>query len=62
MADLRKMYPPHVAKMMLNGQSCDKVRGAIGLFGKCLPNPIPVNGLVRVFKFLGKLRVDNEEA
>jgi hypothetical protein len=60
MADLRKMYPPHVAEMMLSGPSCDEVPGATGLFGKCLTNPIPVNGLAGVFKYLGKLRVDNE--
>ena len=61
MAELRKIYPPPVADTMLNGQSCDEVSGAVGSFGKCLTNPIPVNGLVGTFKYFGKLRVNYGE-
>jgi hypothetical protein len=50
------MYEPFVADMMLRGDSCDIVAGASGPFGKCITNPIPVNGLIGMFKYMAKLR------
>lgn len=37
------------------GEDCDEIIGAEGEFGHCATNPIPVNGLIGTYKYLGKL-------
>jgi len=37
------------------GLDCDELPNAAGSFGRCADNPIPVNGLLGTYKWLGKL-------
>lgn len=53
-ADNKKLHP-HVANIVSNGLSCDKLPNATGEFGS-ITNPIPVNGPLGEIKYLGKLR------
>lgn len=48
-------YPTR--QLMLEGEDCDMLHGATGSFGRCPTNPIPVNGLLGTYKYLGKLSV-----
>lgn len=47
--------------LIINGLDCDQVPNATGLFGS-RTNPIPVNGLIGEFKYLGKLRGQSGQA
>ena len=49
------VYPESLRPIILNGEDCDKVKGAYGEFGS-VNNPIPVNGAMGEIKYLGKLR------
>ena len=52
-------YPVGFREEFLGGEDCDVIAGATGVFGKCATNPIPVNGLIGTFKYLGKLRASH---
>lgn len=54
MADNENLHP-HIANLVSNGLSCDKLPNATGEFGS-ITNPIPVNGPLGEIKYLGKLR------
>ena len=53
-ADVKKL-DPFIASIILQGESCDCLKGATGPFGS-ISNPIPVNGAIGEIKYLGKLR------
>ncbi|MGZ4964291.1 MAG: hypothetical protein ACXWC8_17180 [Limisphaerales bacterium] len=57
-----EQYPVGFREEFLNGEDCDALKGATGEFGKCATNPIPVNGLLGTFKYLGKLRASHGPA
>ena len=44
-----------IGSLALAGEDCDEVTGASGPFGLSYNNPIPVNGLIGTYKYLGKL-------
>src|SRR6266403_235096 len=44
-----------IAPYAMAGVDCDGLPGAGGPFGLSYNNPIPVNGLIGVYKYLGKL-------
>ncbi len=48
-------YPALMRDLILIGESCDQITGAIGEYGRAPTNPIPVNGLLGIYKYLGKL-------
>ena len=49
-------FPIELSKECLAGLSCDKLPKATGEFGRCLSNPIPVNGPTGEMKYINKLR------
>ena len=48
--------PPEEARLFLSGRDCDQVPDGFGEFGRCVTNPIPVNGVLGIFKYFNKLR------
>ncbi|MDP3989130.1 MAG: hypothetical protein Q8P93_02755 [bacterium] len=53
-------YPARVSKLregILAGENCDQITGAVGEFGRCATNPIPVNGPFGEIKYMNKLKV-----
>jgi hypothetical protein len=54
--EVRRIYSRPLADQILQGESCDRLSGSSGAFGKCASNPIPVNGSLGTLKYLGKLR------
>jgi len=49
--------PPELREYYLHGANCDSLPNAYGEFGRCVTNPIPVNGLIGTFKYLAKLHL-----
>ena len=47
--------PPQMKQMLEKGESVDEISGAHGEFGKCLTNPIPVNGPIGELVYLSRL-------
>jgi hypothetical protein len=48
-----------ISRYILEGDSCDEIKGAFGEFGKEATNPIPVNGPRGEIKYLNRLHVKN---
>jgi len=44
-----------IGSLALSGEDCDQLKNAHGAFGRCYDNPIPVNGLLGTYKYLGKI-------
>lgn len=44
-----------VGTLAIAGENCDEISNAQGPFGHSYNNPIPVNGLLGTYKYLGKL-------
>jgi len=44
-----------IGPLALAGENCDEISTAQGPFGHSYNNPIPVNGLLGTYKYLGKL-------
>jgi len=44
-----------IGPLALAGENCDEISNAQGPFGHSYNNPIPVNGLIGTYKYLGKL-------
>lgn len=47
--------PESVRKMLEAGPAVDEIPGAEGAFGRCVSNPVPVNGVVGELVYLSKL-------
>ncbi len=46
---------PDAGKIRLASNGCDKIQGGKGVYGRCMENPIPVNGPSGELKYLGML-------
>jgi hypothetical protein len=57
-ADLMRL-PGEYSKGSLEGADCDEVLDAHGEFGRCITNPIPVNGPHGEIKYINRLRNKN---
>ena len=44
-----------IGSLAIAGEDCDELQNAQGPFGHSYNNPIPVNGLLGAYKYLGKL-------
>ena len=44
-----------IGSLAIAGEDCDELQNARGSFGHSFNNPIPVNGLLGAYKYLGKL-------
>lgn len=53
-SDLEK-FPVELSGKALAGLDCDSLPNASGEFGRCITNPIPVNGPIGEIKYLNRL-------
>lgn len=52
-----KRFPNNMMQKAIEGLDCDILPGATGEFGRCLTNPIPVNGPYGEIKYLSRLTI-----
>ncbi len=52
-------FPVEMAQLALNGLNCDVLPDATGDFGRCLTNPIPVNGPIGEIIYINRLRTSD---
>ena len=52
---MEEMRAEPIGLLALAGEDCDEISNAKGEFGRSYNNPIPVNGMLGTFKYLGKL-------
>ena len=47
--------PEPMRKLLEDGPGVDEIPGATGTFGRCVTNPVPVNGVVGELTYLSRL-------
>jgi hypothetical protein len=52
-------FPKELSHESLIGLDCDVLPGSTGDFGRCLTNPIPVNGPTGEIKYINRLRTND---
>lgn len=56
--DLEK-FPEELSRQALEGLDCDVLPDVTGDFGRCITNPIPVNGPIGEIKYINRLKTND---